>query len=52
MNVEVLVFEVIFVADDNCLDFIVRIVLNLEEPLVEILEAVTFSEVENQEGSD
>ena len=30
----ILFFKVVFVADNNCLYFVVRVVLDLEEPLV------------------
>lgn len=48
----VLVFEIVFVADDDSLDFIVGVVFDFEEPFVEALEAVTFGEVEDEEGGD
>lgn len=41
-----------FVAEDNCLDLIVRVVLHFKEPFVEIFEGVTLGQVENEEGGN
>ena len=50
--VGLLVLEVALVANHYGLYFIVRIILDFEEPLVEVLEAVALGQVEYQEGSN
>ena len=45
---ELLIFKVIFVADNNGLNFIMRVVFDFEEPFVKILETVPFRQVEHK----
>lgn len=47
-----LVLKVVLVAYNHCLDFVMGIVFDLEEPFVEILKAIAFCEVEDKESSD
>ena len=47
-----LVLEIVFVANDNCLDFVMGIVFDFEEPFVKILEAIAFCEIKDKESSD
>jgi hypothetical protein len=48
----VLFFEVDFVSDDDGLYLVVRVVLDLEEPLIEVFEAVSLGQIEDEEGRD
>jgi hypothetical protein len=43
----VLVFEVVFIADDDRLDLVMRVVLDLKKPLVKVLETITLGEIED-----
>ena len=42
-----LVLEVIFVANDHCLNFIMRVVFNFEKPLIKVLKTVPFREIKH-----
>ena len=44
--------DIRFVAEDNCLNLIVRVVLDFEEPFVEVLKGIAFGEIEDEEGGD
>lgn len=43
----VLVFEVVFVADNDSLDLIMGVVLDLKEPFVEVLKAIALGEIKD-----
>ena len=50
MDPKLLILEVVLVSDDYRLYFIVRVVFDLKEPLIKVFEAISFGEVEHQEG--